>query len=124
MPIYVLGHKVGRLESLKLDHNNTLLTIEIDNYIRVTEDSRALLHEELLGGRTIELVLGNSSKLIDKDQILIGEVAPLDTTLMRAISEHEFDSLLRAHPDYKVVEPIYNVMRRVSENKKRQGTNQ
>lgn len=69
--IYLNGYAVGRVSDILIqqDKNRVLVELEINREIKVTDQSRALLNGELLGGRFIQLDIRPGNTLKPKDTI-------------------------------------------------------
>ncbi len=76
-PVYVNGCKVGNVSSIEHNFNESnlvFLTVSIDKGMRIPEGSYAQIHNKLMGGSTICLVLGNGSGTIEPGSTLKGEL--------------------------------------------------
>jgi phospholipid/cholesterol/gamma-HCH transport system substrate-binding protein len=75
--IYLNGYAVGRVRkiSIQQSRNRVIVEMNIDSKIVLTDSSMAVLNGELLGGRFIELVVGNSSNVLNARDTLRSEVA-------------------------------------------------
>jgi phospholipid/cholesterol/gamma-HCH transport system substrate-binding protein len=71
-PIYLNGYSVGRVANIEIqqDKNRVVVELSIDSEIIVTDSSVAILNGELLGGRFIQLIVGNEGRILKaKDTI-------------------------------------------------------
>ena len=59
--IFLNGYAVGRVSKIQIQQrlNRVLVELDIDSDIVLTDSSVALLNGELLGGRFIQLMMGN-----------------------------------------------------------------
>lgn len=76
-PVYVNGCKVGNVSSIEHNFNESnlvYLTVSIDKGMRLPEGSYAQIHNKLMGGSTICLVLGNGSGTIAPGTTLKGKL--------------------------------------------------
>jgi phospholipid/cholesterol/gamma-HCH transport system substrate-binding protein len=87
-PVTLNGLAVGRVDELRILHDRKsaiLVTVEIDDEIKVGDSTIAILaNSSLLGGKEIALRLGRNSKEYKKGDTLIGMV---DKSLTDIISE-------------------------------------
>ena len=76
-PVYVNGCKVGNVSSIEHNFNESnivYLTVSIDKGMRLPEGTHAQIHNKLMGGSTICLVLGDGSGTIEPGSTLKGEL--------------------------------------------------
>lgn len=76
-PVYVNGCKVGNVSSIEHNFNESnlvFLTVSVDKGMRIPEGSYAQIHNKLMGGSTICLVLGNGSGTIEPGSTLKGKL--------------------------------------------------
>ena len=74
-PVYVNGCKVGNVSSIEHNFNESnlvYLTVSIDKGMRLPEGSYAQIHNKLMGGSTICIVLGNGEGVIEPGTTLKG----------------------------------------------------
>jgi phospholipid/cholesterol/gamma-HCH transport system substrate-binding protein len=74
-PLYVNGCKVGNVSSIEHNFNESslvYLTVSIDKGMRLPEGSYAQIHNKLMGGSTICIVLGNGEGVIEPGATLNG----------------------------------------------------
>ena len=74
-PVYVNGCKVGNVSSIEHNFNESslvYLTVSIDKGMRLPEGSYAQIHNKLMGGSTICIVLGNGEGIIEPGATLNG----------------------------------------------------
>lgn len=74
-PVYVNGCKVGNVSSIEHNFNESslvYLTVSIDKGMRLPEGSYAQIHNKLMGGSTICIVLGNGEGVIEPGATLNG----------------------------------------------------
>lgn len=75
-PVLLNGLSVGRVESIKLqpDQGNSLLvTLIVDEEVPVGDSTLALLaNTDLLGGKSVELNIGNNTRIFDGGDTLTG----------------------------------------------------
>jgi phospholipid/cholesterol/gamma-HCH transport system substrate-binding protein len=77
-PVLVNGYAVGRVSHIKIlqkRNNHVLVELEIDSDIVLTDDTKAILNSELLGGKSVLLKIGHSPKILNKNDTLKTEVA-------------------------------------------------
>jgi phospholipid/cholesterol/gamma-HCH transport system substrate-binding protein len=63
-PLYLNGCKIGNVSSIEHDFNKSdlvHLTVSVEKGLRIPEGSYAMIHNKLIGGSTIHLVLGKGS---------------------------------------------------------------
>src|SRR5688500_8960087 len=73
--IFLNGYAVGRVSDIVIEQHKDRVVVElsIDSDIVVNKASVAVLNGELLGGRFIQLVVGNSEEILEpKDTIRTG----------------------------------------------------
>lgn len=66
-PVYINGCKVGNVSNIEHDFNTSktvYVTVSIDKGLRLPEGSYAEIHNKLMGGSTISLVLGDGEGTI------------------------------------------------------------
>ncbi len=77
-PVVINGFSVGRVSKIELlqdNSNQLLITLEINNKIKITEGSKAkLVDSSLLGGKQIELEIVPGTKILEQDDEIIGFV--------------------------------------------------
>ena len=74
-PVYVNGCKVGNVSSIEHNFNESnlvFLTVSIDKGMKLPEGSYAQIHNKLMGGSTICIVLGNGEGVIEPGATLNG----------------------------------------------------
>ena len=74
-PVYLNGCKVGNVSSIEHNFNvsdKVYLTVSIDKGLRLPEGSYAQIHNKLMGGSTICLVLGNGNGTIEPGSTMQG----------------------------------------------------
>lgn len=74
-PVYVNGCKVGNVSSIEYNFNESslvYLTVSIDKGMKLPEGSYAQIHNKLMGGSTICIVLGNGEGVIEPGATLNG----------------------------------------------------
>ncbi len=77
-PVLVNGYAVGRVSHIKIlqkKNNHVLVELEIDSDIVLTDDTKAILNSELLGGKSVLLKIGHSEKKLVPNDTLKTEVA-------------------------------------------------
>jgi len=77
-PVLVNGYAVGRVSHIKIlqkKNNHVLVELEIDSDIVLTEDTKAILNSELLGGKSVLLKIGHSEKTLNASDTIKTEVA-------------------------------------------------
>ncbi len=76
--IYLNGMKVGYVQKIRPINERAdkfVVTIEVDDNIRIPKDSRVVLFSaDLLGSKALKLVLGQSSETLQEDDTLRGEI--------------------------------------------------
>lgn len=75
--IFLNGYAVGRVSDIVIEQNKdrVLVELSIDSDIKVYTTSVAVLNGELLGGRFIQLVVGEGGSLLDAKDTIRSEVA-------------------------------------------------
>lgn len=76
-PVYVNGCKVGNVSSIEHNFNESnlvYLTVSIDKGMKLPEGTYAQIHNKLMGGSTICLVLGNGEGVMEPGTTLKGEL--------------------------------------------------
>lgn len=75
--IYLNGYAVGRVSNIQIQQslNRVLVELDIDSEIVLTDSSVALLNGELLGGRYIQLMVGEGGVILEPKDTLKSEVA-------------------------------------------------
>ena len=74
-PVYVNGCKVGNVSSIEHNFNESdlvYLTVNVDQGMRLPEGSYAQIHNKLMGGSTICIVLGKGEGTIEPGSTLKG----------------------------------------------------
>ena len=74
-PVYVNGCKVGNVSSIEHNFNESslvYLTVSIDKGMKLPEGSYAQIHNKLMGGSTICIILGNGEGVIEPGATLNG----------------------------------------------------
>lgn len=75
-PVIINGFSVGRVNKIMLDQENgnkVKVEIQVDKVVKLGDSTKAILSsQDLLGGKTIVLSLGNDSKKYENEAILIG----------------------------------------------------
>jgi len=77
-PVLVNGYAVGRVSHIKIlqkKNNHVLVELEIDSDIVLTDDTKAILNSELLGGKSVLLKIGHSPKVLVANDTIKTEVA-------------------------------------------------
>ena len=77
-PVLVNGYAVGRVSHIKIlqkKNNHVLVELEIDSDIVLTDDTKAILNSELLGGKSVLLKIGHSPKKLIPNDTVKTEVA-------------------------------------------------
>lgn len=76
-PVYVNGCKVGNVSDIEFDFNRSrtvYVTVSIEAGMRIPEDSHAEIHNKLMGGSTMSLILGNSNTYIKPGSTIKGRL--------------------------------------------------
>jgi phospholipid/cholesterol/gamma-HCH transport system substrate-binding protein len=75
--IYLNGYSIGRVSDIEIQQNKNRVIVElsIDSDIEVNDASIAVLNGELLGGRFIQLVVGNGSRKLNPKDTIKSDVA-------------------------------------------------
>jgi phospholipid/cholesterol/gamma-HCH transport system substrate-binding protein len=75
--IYLNGYAVGRVSDIEIQQNKDRVIVElsIDSDIEVNDASLAVLNGELLGGRFIQLVVGNGTRKLNAKDTIKSDVA-------------------------------------------------
>lgn len=77
-PVLVNGYAVGRVSHIQIlqqKNNHVLVEMEIDSDIVLTDQTKAILNSELLGGKSVLLKIGHSNKNLIPGDTLKTEVA-------------------------------------------------
>jgi phospholipid/cholesterol/gamma-HCH transport system substrate-binding protein len=73
-PVQMKGVNIGRVQGFALSPDGVILTLELEGEWRVPEDSRTrLVSAGILGGRTVEVVPGESASILPAGGQLPGE---------------------------------------------------
>lgn len=86
-PVNIDGFKVGQVREINFNYEQPgeiKVLLALDQELKVPEDSKAIIEPGLLGGATINLILGNSNKMIS-----IGENIPTEAGggIMSAVTD-------------------------------------
>lgn len=76
-PVTVNGFKVGMVKDIRYDYDNpgnVIVELELDDELKVPQGTKALLTTDMLGTASITLEMGQSDKLHNAGDKLIGEV--------------------------------------------------
>lgn len=76
-PVYINGCKVGNVSGIEHNFNNSrtvYVTVSIDKGLRLPEGSYAEIHNKLMGGSTISLILGNGKGTIAPGTTIKGKL--------------------------------------------------
>lgn len=75
--IYLNGYSVGRVSDIEIqqDKNRVIVELSINSDIKVNKSSVAVLNGELLGGRFIQLVIGNNGEQLQNKDTIRSDVA-------------------------------------------------
>lgn len=74
-PVFINGYSVGNVRNINYDYanpGNIIVTIEIDERMKVPMGSYATITTHMLGGTDISLVLGNSGNMLTPGDTLAG----------------------------------------------------
>ena len=74
-PVYINGCKVGNVSGIEYDFNTSrtvYITVSINKGLKLPEGSYAQIHNKLMGGSTINLILGNGKGTIAPGATLKG----------------------------------------------------
>ena len=74
-PVFINGYSVGNVRDINYDYENPgniVVTIEIDERMKVPEGSYASINTHMLGGTDIYLVLGKSNKILSPGDTIAG----------------------------------------------------
>lgn len=87
-PVMLNGLTIGRVQNIQLQPekgNRIVVTLDVDDEVRIGDSTYALLSSaDLLGGKTIELQEGNSTRLLESGDTLIGRKK---TEITQALTE-------------------------------------
>ena len=73
-PVQMRGVNIGRVHQFDLSPEGVIVTLEIEGRWEIPEDSRTTLGSlDLLGGRTVQIVIGTSPNPVQPGQVLPGE---------------------------------------------------
>lgn len=76
-PIQMKGVNIGRVHAFNLVPEGVMIALEMEGEWEVPADSRTrLVSSGILGGRTVEVVPGTSSALLETGGLLMGETSP------------------------------------------------
>jgi len=71
--IFVRGVDVGTINTVKLNHDNVLVTAEIDKSVQIYQNATAkVVNKELMGGRVMILELGQNTPLYKEGDFIKG----------------------------------------------------
>jgi len=75
--IYLNGYSIGRVSDMEIQQNKNRVIVElsIDSDIEINDKSVAVLNGELLGGRFIQLVVGNGTRKLKPRDTIKSDVA-------------------------------------------------
>ena len=76
-PVYINGCKVGNVSSIEHNFNESnivYLTVSLNQGLRLPEGSYAQIHNKLMGGSTICIVMGNGKGTIEPGSTLMGRL--------------------------------------------------
>lgn len=74
-PIFINGYSVGNVRDINYDYNNPgniIVTIEIDERMKVPAGSYATITTHMLGGTDMSLVLANSNRILAPGDTIVG----------------------------------------------------
>lgn len=74
-PVFINGYDVGNVRSINYDYNdpgNIIVTIEVDERMKLPEGTYAIITTHMLGGTDISLTLGCGNRLLTPGDTLIG----------------------------------------------------
>lgn len=74
-PVFINGYSVGNVRNINYDYEhpgNIIVTIEIDNRMKVPAGSYAVITTHMLGGSDISLILGKSNNILMPGDTLLG----------------------------------------------------
>lgn len=74
-PVFINGYSVGNVRNINYDYENPgniIVTIEIDERMKVPEGSYATITTHMLGGTDLSLILGKGSKILSPGDTLTG----------------------------------------------------
>lgn len=74
-PVFINGYSVGNVRNINYDYENPgniIVTIEIDERMKVPVGSYATITTHMLGGTDISLVLGNSGNMLAPGDTIVG----------------------------------------------------
>jgi phospholipid/cholesterol/gamma-HCH transport system substrate-binding protein len=89
--VTVAGLNAGRVNGLTIQNGHVVIDLGVDSSVKLTRDSRAVIHiETILGRRSVELVDGSSNKPLENgDYIAVQKtITPVDITNLNDISVH------------------------------------
>lgn len=89
-PVVINGYRIGQVSEVKLltdEDLKILVEIEVNNDIAIPDNSMLKVKSELLGGTSIELVLGDAPKLADNRDTLSALLEPNLTENLRVITD-------------------------------------
>ena len=74
-PIFINGYSVGNVRDINYDYNNPgniIVTIEIDERMKVPAGSYATITTHMLGGTDMSLILANSNRILAPGDTIVG----------------------------------------------------
>lgn len=74
-PVYINGCKVGNVNGIEHNFNKSksvYVTVDIDKELELPEGTYAEIHNKLMGGSTISIVLGDSEKILEPGTTIKG----------------------------------------------------
>ncbi len=96
--VTVDGYKVGEVRSIDFNYDKPGLikvAVSLDKKLQVPDDSRAVIVSALLGGPSIELILGKSTKMVPADGFIQGA---LDSGMMSTVTNEIMPTVTDALP--------------------------
>ena len=75
--VYLNGYAVGRVSKIQIQQkkNRVVVELNIESTVELNDSSYAVLNGELLGGKFIQLVVGNSTKKLNPKDTLRSDIA-------------------------------------------------
>ena len=74
-PVYANGYPIGIVRTINYDYKkpgNVYVGIEIDNHMSIAEGSYAELESQMLGGVTMNIILGQSPRMLSPGDTIYG----------------------------------------------------
>ena len=74
-PVYASGYRIGTVRNINYDYNSTgmvYVSVDVEKDIHLTEGSYAELDAQMLGGVTMNIILGQSPRTLSPGDTILG----------------------------------------------------